>query len=189
MSTQAGRPFQDRANSHMQMVWVLRQGSGRGPKRPPGWSFHPSACSSDPCCPELQAWSWVPFATLLLLGASFLGAEGARVSSVLFQQPATPSPHCHRGQGPHALSTTRGLQAGLSHTKLSTPSPPVPSPSSQGGCSGRNAWSVEGWERQGPSSQGIWQGWLPASSSEVPAWPGTLIPLPQRGRGTLPAQT
>lgn len=92
MSTQAGRHFQNGANSHMQMVWVLRQGSGRGPKRPPGWSFHPSACSSDPCCPELQAWSWVPFATLLLLGASFLGAVGAQVSSVLFQQPATPLP-------------------------------------------------------------------------------------------------
>lgn len=35
----------------------------------------------------------MPFAALLLLGGSFLGAEGALVSSVLFQQPATPPPH------------------------------------------------------------------------------------------------
>ena len=75
------------------MVWVLWQGFGQGPPRPAGWTLHPSACSSDPCCPELQALVLGAFCRSPSSGGFFPGGCGALVSSVLFQQPATPPPH------------------------------------------------------------------------------------------------
>lgn len=157
------------------MVWVLRQGSGQGPQPPTRLVPPPLSLLFRPLLSRASGSGPVRLLPLSFFrGVLAWGLRGPWFPLRCASSQRHPSPRCRHGQGPQALSTMRGLQAGLGHTELLTPSPPLSSLSSQGGCSGNMPGAWRDGRDRGPA---------PSSFLRSSSQPGTLLPCPSEAGG------